>query len=130
MVRGALIEYDHESQTNDLWLEIDPQNESAFTDEAKGLLQSVFDRVSGRLNYGVTWLAFRETLPSVGPDWRERLQEMMSADRPTNMARRTMPEKPQWVLDGLGFTNPPLRAADELHGRGPGRVGSGLRRRR
>ncbi|WBO64935.1 hypothetical protein [Streptomyces camelliae] len=105
MVRSAVIEYDYDSQTHDLWLEIDPQNESAFTEEAKELLRSVFERVSGRLGYGVSWLGFRETLPSVGPDWRERLQEMMNADRPTNMARRTMPEKPQWVMDGLAFTN-------------------------
>ncbi|MFD8257973.1 hypothetical protein ACFV19_03290 [Streptomyces griseoluteus] len=105
LVRNAVIEYDDESRTDDLWLEIDPQNESAFTAEARELLNSVFERVSGRLDYGVSWLGFRETLPSVGPDWRERLQEMMSADRPTNMARRTMPEKPQWTLDGLAFTN-------------------------
>ncbi|MFH8566986.1 hypothetical protein [Streptomyces sp. NPDC017993] len=105
MVRSAVIEYDDQSQTDDLWLEVDPQNDSAFTPEAKRLLTSVFKQVAERLNYGVDWLGFRETLPNVGPDWRERLQEMMSADRPTNMARRTMPEKPQWTLDGLAFTN-------------------------
>ncbi|MFJ5041980.1 hypothetical protein [Streptomyces parvulus] len=105
MIRGAVIEYDHDSRTHDLWLEYDPQNEADFTDEARERLNSVFERVSARLDYGVTWLGFRETVPAVGPDWRERLQEMMSADRPTNMARRTMPEKPQWLMDGLAFTN-------------------------
>ncbi|GGP55320.1 hypothetical protein [Streptomyces abikoensis] len=104
-VRTAVIEYDGDSQTNDLWLEIDPGDEAAFTSEARERLTDAFERVSNRLGYGVTWIGFRETLPQVGPDWRQRLQEMMSADRPTNQARRTMPEKPQWVLDRLAFTN-------------------------
>ncbi|WP_329119708.1 hypothetical protein [Streptomyces sp. NBC_01465] len=105
LVRGASIEYDPQDQTNDLWLEFDPGNKPIFTEDAQTMLRRVFEQVSGRLGYGVSWLGFRETLPRIGPDWRERLQEMMSAERPTNQARRTMPEKPQWVLDGLAFTN-------------------------
>ncbi|QKV93631.1 hypothetical protein HUT19_19245 [Streptomyces sp. NA02950] len=105
LVRNAVIEYDHDSRSDDLWLEIDPGNEAAFTDEVHAHLRSVFERVSGRLDYNVPWLGFRETLPRVGPDWRQRLQEMMTTDRPTNQARRTMPEKPQWVMDRLAFTN-------------------------
>ncbi|MCZ1008666.1 hypothetical protein [Streptomyces lydicus] len=105
IVRDAVIEHDGESRSDDLWLEIDPGNYAAFTSEVQAHLASVFQQVSGRLGYGVDWLGFRETLPQIGPDWRERLQEMMNADRPTNQARRTMPEKPQWMLDGLAFTN-------------------------
>ncbi|MET7766914.1 hypothetical protein ABZS71_34885 [Streptomyces sp. NPDC005393] len=104
-VRNVLIEHDWDSRTDDLWLEIDPGDEAAFTSEAREHLKEVFERVSSRLDYGVTWIGFRETLPQVGPDWRTRLQEMMSTDRPTNQARRTMPEKPQWLLDRLAFTN-------------------------
>ncbi|MFI0900801.1 hypothetical protein [Streptomyces sp. NPDC020983] len=105
LVRDTRIEHDGESRTEDLWLEIDSVNQAAFTDEVKTHLISVFHQVSGRLDYGVDWLGFRETLPQVGPDWRERLRDMMSSDRPTNQARRTMPEKPQFLVDGLAFTN-------------------------
>ncbi|MFJ7180320.1 hypothetical protein ACIQXA_28895 [Streptomyces massasporeus] len=105
LIRSAAIEYDDESQTDDLWLEFDPGDTASFTEDAQKHLRAVFQQVTQRLNYGVPWLGFRETLPQVGPDWRERLQQMMTTDRPTNQARRTMPEKPQWVLDRLAFTN-------------------------
>ncbi|MFE0488617.1 hypothetical protein [Streptomyces griseoaurantiacus] len=105
LVRNTVIEHDWESRTNDLWLEIDPGDTASFTEEVREHLDSVFKQVSARLDYGVTWFGIRETLPQIGPDWRERLREMMSADRPTNQARRTMPEKPQWVQDRLAFTN-------------------------
>ncbi|MER5823041.1 hypothetical protein ABT086_12400 [Streptomyces mirabilis] len=104
-LRTAVIEHDYDSQTDDLWLEFDPGDAAAFTSEARERFKEVFERVSNRLAYGVPWIGFRETLPEVGPDWRQRLQEMMSADRPTNQARRTMPEKPQWLQDRLAFTN-------------------------
>lgn len=104
-VRSVVIEHDYDSQTDDLWLELDPGDEAAFTSEARERLKDVFERVSNRLCYGVTWIGFRETLPEVGPDWRQRLQEMMSADRPTNHARRSVPEKTQWLQDRLAFTN-------------------------
>ncbi len=104
-VRTTAIEHDYDAQTDDLWLEFDPGDEAAFTEEAQERLRGVFHRVSDRLGYGVTWIGFRESLPEVGPDWRQRLQEMMNGDRPTNQARRAMPEKPQWVQDRLAFTN-------------------------
>nr|AKV89109.1 hypothetical protein [Streptomyces rochei] len=105
LIRSAVIEYDDETQTDDLWLEFDPGGSASFTEDVQQHLRTVFQQVTQRLNYGVPWLGFRETLPQVGPDWRERLQQMMTTDRPTNQARRTMPEKPQWVLDRLAFTN-------------------------
>ncbi|MFJ4579552.1 hypothetical protein [Streptomyces echinatus] len=106
LVREAAIEYDHEAHDTDLWLEIDPGNYAAFTDEVRNHLVGVFHPLARRLNYGVDNLLFRETLPRIGPDWRERLQEMLNGERPTNQARRTMPEKPQRIQDSLAFTNP------------------------
>lgn len=113
LTRNAVIEHDGGSQTDDLWLEIDPGDYATFIAEVQERLNSVFEQVSQRLNYGVTWLGFRETLPLIGPDWRERLHEMMSVDRPTNQARRTMPAHPQWVMDRLAFTNAGERSVYE-----------------
>ncbi|MGW5500208.1 hypothetical protein [Streptomyces rochei] len=105
LVRESVIEYDQDAQDWDLWLEIDPVNYAVFTDEVKSHLRDVFRPVTRRLNYGVDNLLFRETLPRVGPDWRESLAGMLSGERPTNQARRTMPEKPQRIQDNLAFTN-------------------------
>ncbi|MFD5164182.1 hypothetical protein ACFWMJ_40115 [Streptomyces hawaiiensis] len=105
LIREAVIEYDQEGQDWDLWLEIDPANYAVFTDEVKSQLRDAFRPVARRLDYGVDNLLFRETMPRVGPDWRERLEEMLSGERPTNQARRTMPEKPQRIQDSLAFTN-------------------------
>ncbi|MEV5423154.1 hypothetical protein AB0K85_10245 [Streptomyces cellulosae] len=105
LIREAVIEYDHDALDWDLWLEIDPVNYAAFTEEVKSHLRDVFRPVTRRLDYGVDNLLFRETMPRIGPDWRERLGEMLSGERPTNQARRTMPEKPQRTQDSLTFTN-------------------------
>ncbi|MFF7779479.1 hypothetical protein ACFZCG_34280 [Streptomyces tanashiensis] len=104
-VRSAELEYDDESRTLDLWLDFDPGDHDELAEETGEALREVFRRVSSRLGYGVDWIGFRETLPNVGPDWRERLEDMLSGDRPTNQARRAMPEKPQWIEDRLAFTN-------------------------
>lgn len=105
-VRNAEIEQDHDNRTTDLWLEFDPADHEALVDDAQEELRQVFNRVAGRLDYGVNWIGFRETMPLVGPDWRVHLEAMLNGDRPTNQARRTMPEKPQILEDRLAFTNP------------------------
>ncbi|MFE3861101.1 hypothetical protein ACFXPT_11790 [Streptomyces goshikiensis] len=104
-VRVAEIEYDLQDQTTDLWLEFDPADFVNLSDSVQTDLREIFGRVSRRLGYGVDWLGFRETMPSVGPDWRQQLDEMLSGDRPTNQARRMMPEKPSNIEDRLAFTN-------------------------
>ncbi|MFD4119151.1 hypothetical protein ACFWSJ_37630 [Streptomyces niveus] len=103
--RKSGIEWDHESQTNDLWLDFDPGVFTELTEEITEELKDAFNRVANRLNYGIEWIGFRETLPSVGPDWREQLQGMLNGDRPTNQSRRSAPEKPQFIQDRLAFTN-------------------------
>jgi hypothetical protein len=105
LIREAVIEYDQEAQDWDLWLEIDPGNYAAFTDEVMAHLREAFRPVARRLDYGVDNLLIRETMPRIGPDWRERLGEMLNGERPTNQARRTVPEKPQRIQDSLAFTN-------------------------
>ncbi|MFB7353487.1 hypothetical protein [Streptomyces gardneri] len=104
-VRSAEIEDDYENRSIDLWLEFDPADYASLAEDAQEALRQVFSRVSARLDYGVDWIGFRETMPRVGPDWRERLEAMMSGDRPANQARRMMPEKPTFVEDRLAFTN-------------------------
>ncbi|MDI3346261.1 hypothetical protein QKW45_21260, partial [Streptomyces sp. AJ-1] len=50
-VRTVVIEHGYDSQTDALWLELDPGDEAAFTSEAGERLKDVFERVSNRLCY-------------------------------------------------------------------------------
>lgn len=104
-VRAAGIEYDPQDQTLDLWLDFDPADFAGLSESAQDDLREIFERVSRRLAYGIDWIGFRETMPSVGPDWREQLDGMLNGNRPTNQARRAMPETPKFLEDRLAFTN-------------------------
>ncbi|MFD6471319.1 hypothetical protein ACWCY1_33745 [Streptomyces goshikiensis] len=104
-VRAAGIEYDPQDQTLDLWLDFDPADFAGLSESAQDDLREVFERVSRRLAYGIDWIGFRETMPSVGHDWREQLDGMLNGNQPTNQARRAMPETPKFLEDCLAFTN-------------------------
>ncbi|MFJ6617335.1 hypothetical protein ACIQOW_07100 [Kitasatospora sp. NPDC091335] len=102
---AALIEWDDEDRSLDLWLEIAPADRADFAEEAVTRLRSACIEVSNRKGYGVSWLGVRETLPPIRPGWRDSLREQVEGKKPTNQARRLAPAAPLWAEDNLSFTN-------------------------
>lgn len=99
------LELDEHGHEKDLMLEVDPANLSHFTEELLKKLRQLCREVSGRLALGVNWVEVRETLPVVGPGWRDLVQREISGERPSNQARRLQPSPRRWLEDNLAFTN-------------------------
>jgi hypothetical protein len=99
------LEWDEQGREKDLTLEVDPANLSHFTTELVGKLRTLCQEVAGRLHLDVTWVEVRETLPTVGPGWRETVLNEISGERPSNQARRLQPTPRRWLEDNLAFTN-------------------------
>jgi len=99
------LEWDDDGREKDLVLEVDPANKQHFTDDLLDQLKSLCKEVSNRFNLGVSWVWVRETLPVVGPGWRELVQRELHGERPTNQARRLQPAPRRWLEDNLAFTN-------------------------
>ncbi|WP_379521131.1 hypothetical protein [Nonomuraea insulae] len=104
-VKGAYIEWDPESQEEDLWLEVRPEHQSLFTEEITKQVRDTCVEVSNRRDYGVGWVGVREILPSVGPQWREQVRERISGKQQSNQARLVRVETPRYTEDSLAFTN-------------------------
>jgi hypothetical protein len=101
----VVVEQDGDGEW-DLWLEVSPEHRDQFSEEVVPKIREVCVEVSKRRGYGIDWVAVREVLPEVGPQWREQLQEQFSGGkRPTNQARRVRTEPPRYVEDWLQFTN-------------------------
>jgi hypothetical protein len=101
-------EWDPEARTNDVWLEVAPENygdAAAFSEDVVARIREVFQEVARRTELGFDWLGVREILPEVGPEWREQFRSRLSGKRPTNHARRVRANAPQFVEDYLSFTN-------------------------
>lgn len=99
------LEWDERGDEKDLTLQVDPANVSQFTEEVLQKLRHLCQEVSGRLGLGVHWVEVKETLPVVGPGWREMVQRELSGERPSNQARRLQPSPRRWLEDNLAFTN-------------------------
>ncbi|KOU79847.1 hypothetical protein ADK61_10605 [Streptomyces sp. XY66] len=99
------LDWDEEGREKDLVLEVDPANTSHFTNDLLEKLRKLCQEISGRFGLGVNWVEVRETLPVVGPGWRELVQREISGERPTNQARRLQPAPRRWLEDNLAFTN-------------------------
>ncbi|MER5371830.1 hypothetical protein [Streptomyces sp. NPDC002553] len=104
-VERWMLEWDEDGREQDLVLEVDPANKPHFTDELVEKLKGLCREVSNRFNLGVSWVWVRETLPVVGPGWRELIQSELHGERPTNQARRLQPAPRRWLEDNLAFTN-------------------------
>lgn len=105
LVERWTLEWDDQNHENDLVLEVDPANRHHFTDDLISNLKHLCGEVSERFNLGVNWVVVRESLPVVGPNWRELVQREISGERPTNQARRLQPGPRRWLEDNLAFTN-------------------------
>ncbi|MGV9849950.1 hypothetical protein ACWDWU_14425 [Streptomyces sp. NPDC003442] len=105
LVERWSLEWDDENQEKDLNLEVDPANKHHFTQDLVEKLKGLCCEVSDRFNLGVNWVVVQESLPVVGPDWREVVQREISGERPTNQARRLQPGPRRWLEDNLAFTN-------------------------
>ncbi|MEU9434128.1 hypothetical protein ACIRPQ_17870 [Streptomyces sp. NPDC101213] len=105
LVERWKLEWDDENREKDLVLEVDPANRQHFTDDLVAMLKNLCCEVSDRFDLGVNWIVVRETLPVVGPGWRELVQRELSGERPTNQARRLQPGPRRWLEDDLAFTN-------------------------
>lgn len=99
------LEWDEQGREKDLMLEVDPANKAHFNDALLGKLRPLCQEISGRFGIGVNWVEVRETLPVVGPGWRDMVQREISGERPTNHARRLQPAPRRWLEDNLAFTN-------------------------
>ncbi len=104
-VETLVPEYDRESSSLDVWLEIHPEQMPRFPEETVAKVREVFREVCQRREYGFDWLGVREILPEVGPNWREQLKGQLGGKRPTNHARRARTGPPQFTDDYLSFTN-------------------------
>lgn len=102
--RWALV-WDDEGREKDLTLDVDPANRQQFTEAIVDHLKELCRDVSDRFDLGVTWVVVRETLPVVGPGWRDLLHRELHGERPTNHARRLQPAPQRWIEDNLAFTN-------------------------
>jgi hypothetical protein len=99
------VEREWDSDGDDLWLEIAPEHRAQFTDEVMTRVREICSEVSNRHSYGITWVGVREILPDVGPQWRDRIKQQVSGERPTNQARRVRSGPSRYVEDWLSFTN-------------------------
>ncbi|GGX27973.1 hypothetical protein [Streptomyces lomondensis] len=104
-VERWMLEWDDQGREKDLILEVDPANKSHFTNDLIEKLKGFCQEVSNRFNLDVNWVWVRETLPVVGPGWRELVQRELHGERPTNQARRLQPAPQRWLEDNLAFTN-------------------------
>jgi hypothetical protein len=104
-VVNTVVEWDPESRSEDLWLEVSPEHMSQFTKEITEHIKEVCVEVSRRRGYDLDWVGVREVLPVVGPDWRELVRDQISGKRPTNQAQRIQSEPRRYAEDGLLFTN-------------------------
>ncbi len=105
-VESIKVEFDREHQSWDLWLEVAPEHYPRFTPDWSSRFSDACEVISRRLDYYEFFVAVRETLPEVGPTWREQLhQQMTSTRRPTNQGRRARTEPPRFLEDFLAFTN-------------------------
>ncbi|MFI5966189.1 hypothetical protein ACIA8J_29005 [Streptomyces asoensis] len=104
-VNRWVLDWDDAGREKDLVLEVDAANRSHFTNDLLEKLRHLCLEISGRFGLGINWVEVRETLPVVGPGWRELVQREISGERPTNQARRLQPAPRRWLEDNLAFTN-------------------------
>ncbi|MEU4673922.1 hypothetical protein AB0F91_39705 [Amycolatopsis sp. NPDC023774] len=105
-VEAIKVEYDDQNEEWEIWLEVAPEHYPRFTREWTETFSDVCKEISRRMGYYEFYLAVRETLPEVGPSWRDQLQDQLtSTRRPTNQARRARAEPPRFSQDYLAFTN-------------------------
>jgi hypothetical protein len=102
--RWSLV-WDDEGREKDLTLDVDPANKQHFAEVVVEHLKELCREVSNRFDLGVTWVVVRETLPTVGPGWRELVHRELHGERPTNHARHLQPAPQRWLEDNLAFTN-------------------------
>ncbi|MCB5179939.1 hypothetical protein [Streptomyces antimicrobicus] len=105
LVERWALEWDNEGQEKDLVLDVDPANRGHFTQDVIEKLRAICSEVSDRFKYGINWIEVRETLPALGPGWRDQFERELKGERPTNQARRLQTGPPRWVEDDLLFTN-------------------------
>ncbi|GGT00694.1 hypothetical protein GCM10010156_68490 [Planobispora rosea] len=104
-VKSATIEWDDQAREEDLWLEVAPEHQSLFTEEKLTRIRETCQEVSRRRDYGIAWVGLRETLPSVGPQWRDHVRQYISGKQQSNQGRLVRVEEPRFVEDHLAFTN-------------------------
>jgi len=99
-------EYDPQYEDWTIWLEVTPEQRSKFTENLVEKLRQACEDVCQRYRYIQFGLNVRETLPDVGPGWRDQLREQLAPKRrPTNQGRRARTEVPRFREDWLAFTN-------------------------
>ncbi|MGI5161970.1 hypothetical protein [Microbispora sp. CA-102843] len=104
-MKNAVIERDYQADEDDFWLEVAPESQQLFTEEATDKLRAICIEVSQRRGYGVAWMGIREIMPTVGPQWREQVRERLSGKRQTNQGRTVRLESSGLNEDNLAFTN-------------------------
>ncbi len=104
-VKNAVVEPDYQGNEEDLWLEIAPESQQLFSEEATEAIKAICMEVSQRRGYGVDWVGIREIMPTVGPHWREQVRERLTGKRQTNQGRTVRLESPRIIEDNLAFTN-------------------------
>ncbi|MGW7682262.1 hypothetical protein ACWGID_16085 [Kribbella sp. NPDC054772] len=105
-VEKAVLEYDPEDRSQDLWLEVAPEDRPRFSSDVVDQIKDACVEVSRRKGYGVEWISVRESLPPVGPSWREQLREQLAGKKVSNQGRRVRVGPPRHIEDNLAFTNP------------------------
>ncbi len=78
---------------------------SRFTEAVLEELKPVLCTVADRRGIDISTVVAIPALPSIGPDWRQRLQSQLSGDAASNQARRSKSQtgKPLIVRDGCVF---------------------------
>ncbi|MFE2065929.1 hypothetical protein ACFXDH_26710 [Streptomyces sp. NPDC059467] len=85
LVERWKLEWDNEANEKDLQLEVDPANRNHFTDDLIAKLKDLCSEAAERFGLGVNWIVVKETLPVVGPGWRELVEREISGERPTSL---------------------------------------------
>ncbi|ROP37442.1 hypothetical protein [Saccharothrix texasensis] len=105
-VDKAIVEFDREYEEWTFWLEVSPEQYSCFTDVLVEKLRDTYREVCQRLQFHDFGLTIRETMPEVGPQWRDQLREQLTSPRrPTNQGRKVRLQPPKFREDYLAFTN-------------------------
>jgi hypothetical protein len=105
-VEKVAIEFDREYEEWEIWFEVAPEHFPRYTAELVDGFREACKEICQRLRYYDFSVNVRETLPDVGPQWREQLREQLASKRrPTNQGRRVRTGPPRFGEDWLAFTN-------------------------
>lgn len=87
------------------YIEVEPYLTPRYTEVVIDRIHGALWEVASRGGRELGPVIVRGRLPEVKPNWREQLAARLANDQPTNQARTLRVVAPQWVEDGLNFSN-------------------------